>query len=69
MVCDNAVCDDRVYTADEGVLEGSVRKLVLDACRELSIPVVLEPPKLSERTLWQAAFITSTHSSFCYVIW
>ncbi|CAI5725197.1 unnamed protein product [Hyaloperonospora brassicae] len=53
------VCEDRVYTADEGVLEGSVRKLVLDACRELSILVVLEPPKLSERTLWQAAFITS----------
>ena len=56
--------DERVYTAATGVLEGSMRKLVLDACRELSIPVVLEAPKLSERNLWQAAFITSTQNSF-----
>uniref|UniRef100_A0AAV1UQY7 Uncharacterized protein n=1 Tax=Peronospora matthiolae TaxID=2874970 RepID=A0AAV1UQY7_9STRA len=53
------VRDERVYTAATGVLEGSMRKLVLDACRELSVPVVLEAPKLSERNLWQAAFITS----------
>lgn len=49
-----------LYTVDEGVLEGSTRQLVLKACSDLSIPVVLEAPKLSERDSWQAAFVTST---------
>ncbi|KAE8876215.1 hypothetical protein PF005_g15633 [Phytophthora fragariae] len=53
------VKDGKLYTADEGVLEGSTRELVLKACRDLSIPVVLEAPKLSERGSWQAAFVTS----------
>ncbi|ETI52000.1 hypothetical protein F443_04765 [Phytophthora nicotianae P1569] len=49
----------KLYTADEGVLQGSARELVLKACHDLSIPVVLEAPKLSERDSWQAAFVTS----------
>ncbi|KAF1795643.1 Aminotransferase class IV [Phytophthora cactorum] len=49
----------KLYTADEGVLQGSTRELVLKACHDLSIPVVLEAPKLSERDSWQAAFVTS----------
>ncbi|KAK1931863.1 hypothetical protein P3T76_012795 [Phytophthora citrophthora] len=53
------VKDGTMYTADEGVLQGSTRELVLKACRDLGIPVVLEAPKLSERDLWQAAFVTS----------
>ncbi|KAL3662713.1 hypothetical protein V7S43_012119 [Phytophthora oleae] len=53
------VKDNTLYTADEGVLQGSTRELVLKACRDLEIPVVLEAPKLSERALWQAAFVTS----------
>ncbi|RLN45930.1 hypothetical protein BBJ29_007079 [Phytophthora kernoviae] len=48
-----------LFTAGEGVLEGSTRELVLRACKDLSIPVVLEAPKLSERESWQAAFVTS----------
>ncbi|KAG1688270.1 hypothetical protein DVH05_003916 [Phytophthora capsici] len=53
------VKESTLYTADEGVLHGSTRELVLKACRDLEIPVVLEAPKLSERDLWQAAFVTS----------
>ncbi|KAG7375929.1 hypothetical protein PHYPSEUDO_014839 [Phytophthora pseudosyringae] len=53
------VKDGKLHTADEGVLQGSTRELVLKACRDLSMPVVLEAPKLSERDSWQAAFVTS----------
>ncbi|KAH7462010.1 uncharacterized protein KRP23_13873 [Phytophthora ramorum] len=53
------VKDGALFTAGEGVLEGSTRELVLKACRDLAIPVALEAPKLSERGSWQAAFVTS----------
>ncbi|TYZ57254.1 hypothetical protein PybrP1_008811 [[Pythium] brassicae (nom. inval.)] len=49
----------RVYTAADGVLLGSTRALVLRACEELGIPVVLAPPRLSERASWTGAFVTS----------
>ncbi|KAG7394754.1 hypothetical protein PHYBOEH_004704 [Phytophthora boehmeriae] len=54
------VKEGTLFTAGEGVLEGSTRELVLKACKDLSIHVVLEAPKLSERESWQAAFVTST---------
>ncbi|OWZ04225.1 Thioredoxinlike protein [Phytophthora megakarya] len=53
------VKEGKLYTADEGVLQGSTRELVLKACYDLLIPVVLEAPKLSELDSWQAAFVTS----------
>ncbi|CAI5710601.1 unnamed protein product [Peronospora destructor] len=53
------VMDGQLYTAGKDVLEGSTRELVLKACRDLFIPVVLEAPKLSDRESWQAAFVTS----------
>lgn len=53
------VKDGTLFTAGDRVLEGSTRELVLKACKELAIPVVLEAPKLSERASWQAAFVTS----------
>lgn len=46
-------------TADDGVLHGSTRELVLAACRDLEIPVVFEPPRLSDHANWAAAFVTS----------
>jgi hypothetical protein len=58
------VKDGKLYTAGEDVLEGSTRELVFKACRDLSIPVVLEAPRLSERGSWQAAFVTSTRSKY-----
>ncbi|POM63615.1 Thioredoxin-like protein [Phytophthora palmivora] len=58
-IVDLTVKEGTLYTADDGVLKGSTRELVLKACRDLSIPVILEAPKLSERDLWQAAFVTS----------
>lgn len=49
-----------VVTADEGVLNGTVRELVLEVCCEQGVPVVLQPPQLSEIDTWQGAFISST---------
>ncbi|KAI9915219.1 hypothetical protein PsorP6_007306 [Peronosclerospora sorghi] len=60
--------DQRVYTAPHDVLNGSMRDLVLQTCEALSIPVVYQAPKLSESTSWQAAFVTSTHTSFALVL-
>ncbi|KAL7694140.1 putative aminotransferase class IV, aminotransferase-like, PLP-dependent enzyme [Plasmopara halstedii] len=65
----NFFVDGAVYTADEGVLQGSTRELVLKACADLKIPVILEAPKLSERKLWQAAFVTSVVRVVIDVSW
>ena len=34
------VSKGKVFTADEGVLSGSIRELVLEACNELKVAVV-----------------------------
>ncbi|KAJ4458531.1 putative Aminotransferase; class IV [Paratrimastix pyriformis] len=47
-------------TANEGVLSGTVRQIVLHACEHKKIPVDFRPPVLSERADWAEAFITST---------
>eukprot|EP00877_Chromochloris_zofingiensis_P005400 jgi/Chrzof1/14861/Cz09g18230.t1 len=49
-----------VVTADEGVLSGTVRELVLEVCLEQGIPVVLQPPCIHDIDHWQGAFISST---------
>ena len=49
-----------VYTAEEGVLPGTVRSLVLDVCRDAGIDAVLEAPSVAELGEWEGAFITST---------
>ena len=54
------VQDNTVYTAGDGVLEGTVRRLILDICAAEGIPVTLTPPKLADIGRWQGAFISST---------
>ena len=50
-----------VVTAGEGVLEGTVRRLLLEVCEREGIPVVLKPPKLAEAaSKWEGALISST---------
>ena len=55
-----AVKDGAVHTADAGVLKGTVRALVLEVCEAEGIPVVLEPPNVSDLPRWEGAFLTST---------
>lgn len=56
--------DGRLYTAGEGILEGTVRRLVLEVCSkgDSSLPeVVLEAPRLADvRGRWIGAFLSST---------
>ena len=59
-----ALIDGKIYTADEGVLKGSVREVVLDVAANQGVEVVLMPPRLSSLMTpsegWQGAFLTST---------
>ena len=55
-----AVIDGAVWTAGEGILEGTVRGLLLDVCQKEGIPVILEPPNLDTLESWEGALISST---------
>ncbi len=52
-----AVKNNVVWTANENVLLGTTRKIVIDLLKTLDIPVILEP--LSSSSCIQEAFITS----------
>ena len=49
-----------VRTAGDGVLEGTVRRLLLEVCEREGIPVVLTPPQLADAARWEGAMISST---------
>ena len=51
---------DTVYTRDEGVLQGTVRSMVINLCQKLGIPLAMEAPMLSDISSWDACFLTST---------
>ena len=55
-----AVQNGTVQTASEGVLEGTIKSIVLDVCHESGIQVDGSLPRLSEASTWDGAFITST---------
>lgn len=52
--------DKILYTADEGVLEGTVRQLVIDVCKNNSIPLKYEYPNIKDCNSWDGCFICST---------
>ncbi|OQS01271.1 thioredoxin-like protein [Achlya hypogyna] len=54
------VQDDVVVTADDGILKGTMRDLVLESCEALGIPVRLAPPAMDDVDRWSGAFLTST---------
>lgn len=54
-----AFVDGRLITAEEGVLEGITRSIVLELAEEL-FPVERRAPRLTEVTLFDEAFITSS---------
>ncbi|CAH0493160.1 unnamed protein product [Peronospora farinosa] len=55
-----AIQDGAVVTAEEGILKGTVRSLVLEICAENGIPVELKPPTVDDVEKWQGCFISST---------
>ena len=52
--------DGTVYTAEDGILKGTVRTILLDVCAREHIPVVLEPPNMKLLDIWVGALISST---------
>merc|ERR1711865_1101338 len=52
--------DGTVYTAEDGILKGTVRTILLDICAREHIPVVLEPPNMKLTDIWVGALISST---------
>merc|ERR1712176_339288 len=53
--------DGKLYTApDELVLAGTVRKVVLQVCRDAGIPVVMQCPKINDLDSWESCFVCST---------
>lgn len=52
--------NDKLYTAFEGILFGTIMKIVLEVCQEMSIEVVKSPPKLKDIDSWQEVCISST---------
>ena len=55
-----AIVDGAVHTAGEGILAGTVRRLLLEVCEREGIPVVLSPPTLQSAGTWEGALISST---------
>lgn len=55
-----AIRGGTIFTADDGILKGTVRSLVLEVCAERGIPVELTPPSLDDVDDWDGCFISST---------
>eukprot|EP00898_Chlorokybus_atmophyticus_P008313 jgi/Chlat1/8483/Chrsp80S07930 len=54
------VMNGAVHTAGEGILLGSVRKIVLEVCKREGIPLVLKAPNIGDLHAWEGALISST---------
>lgn len=55
-----AVMDGEIWTAEEGVLSGITRSMVLEGVKQLSLPLRLQPARLIDVPSFQEAFITSS---------
>ncbi len=55
-----AVMDGVVWTAGKGILEGTIRRILLDICADEGIPVKLVPPKIKDLPNFQAVLISSS---------
>lgn len=57
----------RIQTAEENILKGTVRKLLLDICNELNIEVELIAPDIANANDWVGAFACSTSRLLCII--
>ena len=55
-----AVRDGTLFTAGDGVLEGTVRRVVLEVCARDGIPVEFVAPNVADVMDWEGAFVSST---------
>ncbi|GJP30100.1 hypothetical protein CLOM_g22310 [Closterium sp. NIES-68] len=47
---------------ESGILPGSIRQAIIDACGERGIPIRIQAPQWSERATWVEAFVTNALS-------
>jgi thiol oxidase len=52
--------DGKLHTAGKGILEGTVRKMLLEECVKEGFPVCLNAPNIVDMDQWQGVFISST---------
>jgi branched-subunit amino acid aminotransferase/4-amino-4-deoxychorismate lyase len=52
--------DNSIWTANDGIISGTVRSLILKVCEELNINVVFKSPQVNEIKNWKEIFISST---------
>ena len=64
-----AVIDGAIWTAEEGVLSGITRSMVIECAGRLDIPLVLRPARLVEIPAMQEAFITSASRAVLPLSW
>lgn len=59
---------DCLVTAPDGlVLEGTMRRLVIDRMKDIGFKVILETPKWENRADWAAAFLTSVTKPCAFI--
>ena len=49
-------------SVEDGVLDGTVRQVVLQTARLMSLPVIEEAPKVKDKHDWSEAFLTNRWS-------
>ena len=54
------IIENELYTADEGILNGVTRQIVIDLVQRIGIPMIFKPIKLCELGQLTECFITST---------
>jgi branched-subunit amino acid aminotransferase/4-amino-4-deoxychorismate lyase len=52
--------DNSIWTANDGIISGTVRSLILKVCEELNINVVFKSPQVNDIKNWKEIFISST---------
>lgn len=55
--------NQKIFTAEKGVLSGTTRNFILKLAEKVAIPVILEPIRLNQIGALDEAFITSTSRS------
>ncbi|KAK9819610.1 hypothetical protein WJX72_000279 [[Myrmecia] bisecta] len=56
---DGSAVQVQTAAVQQGVLGGVMRRQVIEACHQLHLPVLEEAPAISDRHLWQEAFVTN----------
>jgi branched-chain amino acid aminotransferase len=63
-----AVINGTLYTANDGILEGITRKIILQLVAELNIPLQLTPPRLDQIDAFEEAGLSSSSRALIPIV-